>query len=106
MFKVNNVVLVSYFTPCSNVSIVNFEHVIAGWVSVSLPSWIILSLSHDTKSHIEKIGHIPYSYEIQNFEIKPTFFSLLDFLQWSESLSDAEDEDVEDEELYLETKRY
>ena len=27
MFKVNN----KYFTPCSNVSIVNFEHVNAGW---------------------------------------------------------------------------
>ena len=22
----------AYFTPCSSVSIVNFEHVIAGWV--------------------------------------------------------------------------
>ena len=48
MFKVNNkctrttpgVVLLSlsltsivnYFTPCSSVSIVNFEHVITGWV--------------------------------------------------------------------------
>ena len=27
MFKVNN----KYFTPCSSVSIVNLEHVIAGW---------------------------------------------------------------------------
>ena len=24
-----------YFTPCSSVSIVNFEHVIAGWVTVT-----------------------------------------------------------------------
>ena len=38
MFKVNNndtigVVLVSwtYFTPCSSVSIVNIEHIIADW---------------------------------------------------------------------------
>ena len=28
MFKVNN----KYFTPCSSVSIVNLEHVIADWV--------------------------------------------------------------------------
>ena len=29
MFKVNN----KNFTPCSSVSIVNFEHIIAGWVN-------------------------------------------------------------------------
>ena len=29
MFKVNNI-----FTPCSTVSIVNFEHVIACWVVI------------------------------------------------------------------------
>ena len=29
MFKVNN--KDTYFTPCSSVSIVNFEHAIAGW---------------------------------------------------------------------------
>ena len=28
MFKVK---IETYFTPCSSVSIVNFEHVIAGW---------------------------------------------------------------------------
>ena len=47
MFKVNNtperrqwrdsgvfiVNFETYFTPCSSVSIVNFQHVIAGWVS-------------------------------------------------------------------------
>ena len=27
MFKFNN----KYFTPCSTVSVINFEHVIAGW---------------------------------------------------------------------------
>ena len=32
-----------HFTPCSNVSIVNFEHVIAGWVS--------LILTKNTDSH-------------------------------------------------------
>ena len=38
MFKVNNkdtrttYTRMTYFTPCSSVSIVNFEHVIAGWV--------------------------------------------------------------------------
>ena len=31
MFKVNNKDTRTYFTPCSNVCIVNFEHVIAGW---------------------------------------------------------------------------
>ena len=62
MFKVNNkdtkttplandvtgVVLVSllltYFTPCSSISIVNFEHIITGWVVTSIsrfpiPGW-------------------------------------------------------------------
>ena len=32
MFKVNN----THSTPCSSVSIVNFEHVIAGWVVLIL----------------------------------------------------------------------
>ena len=32
MFKVNN----KNFTPCSSVSIVNFEHIIAGWVDNDL----------------------------------------------------------------------
>ena len=36
MFKVNNkdsrTTPMAYFTPCSSVSIVNFEHVIDGWV--------------------------------------------------------------------------
>ena len=36
MFRVNNkdtrTTLLPYFTPCSGVSIVNFEHVIVGWV--------------------------------------------------------------------------
>ena len=36
MYKVNNkdtrTTPMAYFTPCSSVSIVNFEHVIAGWV--------------------------------------------------------------------------
>ena len=38
MFKVNNkdtifiVNFKTYFTPCSSVSIVDFEHVLAGWV--------------------------------------------------------------------------
>ena len=31
MFNVNNKDTRTYFTPCSSVSIVNFEHVIAGW---------------------------------------------------------------------------
>ena len=31
MFKVNNKDTRTYFTLCSSVSIVNFEHVIAGW---------------------------------------------------------------------------
>ena len=31
MFKVNNKDLRTYFTPCSSISIVNFEHEIAGW---------------------------------------------------------------------------
>ena len=30
--KFNIFVKIKYFTPCSSVSIVNFEHVIAGWV--------------------------------------------------------------------------
>ena len=32
MFKVNNKDTRTYFTPCSSVPIVNFEHVNAGWV--------------------------------------------------------------------------
>ena len=31
MFKVNKKDTRTYFTPCSSVSIVNFEQVIAGW---------------------------------------------------------------------------
>ena len=27
-----NIQLLTYFTPCSSVSIINFKHVIAGWV--------------------------------------------------------------------------
>ena len=27
----------TYFTPCSAVSIINFEHVIAGWVCIIAP---------------------------------------------------------------------
>ena len=36
MFKVNNkdTRTTPCFTPCSSVSIVNFEHVITGWVSI------------------------------------------------------------------------
>ena len=30
MFKVKNKKVI-YFTPCSNICFVNFEHVIAGW---------------------------------------------------------------------------
>ena len=38
MFKVNNndtrtTPMAPYFTPCSSVSIANFEHIIAGWVN-------------------------------------------------------------------------
>ena len=43
MFKVNNkdsrTTPMAYFTPCSSVSIVNFEHVIDGWVGSSQFSW-------------------------------------------------------------------
>ena len=31
VFIVNFELFVNYFTPCSSVSVVNFEHVIAGW---------------------------------------------------------------------------
>ena len=40
-YILNDVVLVSllltwtYFTPCSSVSVVNFEHVITAWVAVN-----------------------------------------------------------------------
>ena len=41
MFKVNNedtiTMSMTYFTPCSTVSSVNYEHVIAGWVR---PHWM------------------------------------------------------------------
>ena len=48
MFKVNNngIVLVSllltllYFTPCSNVSIINFEQANANWVVDHLPQFL------------------------------------------------------------------
>ena len=43
MFKVNNkdtrTTLWIYFTPCSSVSIANFEHVIADWVSDLIKSF-------------------------------------------------------------------
>ena len=42
MLKVNNkdkgTTSLTYFTPCSSFSIVNFEHVIAGWISIGLKS--------------------------------------------------------------------
>ena len=31
LLKVNNRNIRTYFTPCSSVSVVNFEHVTAGW---------------------------------------------------------------------------
>ena len=31
--------LLTYFTPCYSVSIVNFEHVIAGWVDTTFKDW-------------------------------------------------------------------
>ena len=38
MFKVNNEdTFIVNFTPCSSVSIVNFEHVIAGWDGIFHP---------------------------------------------------------------------
>ena len=46
MFKVNNKVTRTYFTPCSSVSIVNFEQVYAGWGIFRLI--LILSQSHQT----------------------------------------------------------
>ena len=38
MFKVNNKELWTYFTPCSGVSIVNFEQVNADWEYLKLQS--------------------------------------------------------------------
>ena len=48
MFKVNNkgtrtTELWTYFTPSSSVSIVNFEHVIAGWEILLRKNKMILS---------------------------------------------------------------
>ena len=36
LLKVNNRNTIFNFTPCSSVYIVNFEHVIAGWVRTSM----------------------------------------------------------------------
>ena len=43
MFKVNNKDIRTYFTPCSSVSIVNFEHVI---VSLALPINVLPIKNH------------------------------------------------------------
>ena len=51
MFKVNNkdtrATLWIYFTPCSSVTIANFEHVIAGWVSDLIKSFRRTSCYHN-----------------------------------------------------------
>ena len=36
MFKINNKDTRTYFIPCSTVSMVNFEHVIAGWEVIGI----------------------------------------------------------------------
>ena len=36
MFKVNSKDTRTYFIPCSTVSMVNFEHVIAGWEVIGI----------------------------------------------------------------------
>ena len=77
MFKVNNrntrtrceicskLTIKTHFTPCSSVSIVNFEHLNAGWV--------ILTEKNLRPTHC-KSGEISFSFYIRLFS---TFFSIL-----------------------------
>ena len=37
-----------YFTPCSSVSIVNFEYVIAGWVADSFDTFLVFKSAFPT----------------------------------------------------------
>ena len=46
----------TYFTPCSSVSFVNFEHVIAGWGKVCLQrSWKQDRLIYEENSLLEMV---------------------------------------------------
>ena len=79
MFKVNNkdTRTTPYFTPCSSVSIVNFEHVIAGWV-VLCAFYPIISHRGDINPlnatgfflyPLKTSEHLWYFYFIQAFNI-------------------------------------
>ena len=61
MFKVNN----THSTPCFSVSIVNFEHVIAGWVVLIL-QYLKNVFSRQKKTYEKdifyEIGDIPPLY--------------------------------------------
>ena len=52
MFKVNkrdtSKTPLAYFTPCSSVSIVNFEYVIAGWVADSFDTFLVFKSTFPT----------------------------------------------------------
>ena len=78
MFKVNNkdirrttgIQLSTYFTPCSSVSLVNFEHVIAGWDKLIFPIISMNSIRNKSKLLVERA---PISKDIlmisnKNFE--------------------------------------
>ena len=45
MLKVNNKDTRTYFTPCSSVSIVNSEHIIAGW-KIDIFSLVFMKRCH------------------------------------------------------------
>ena len=67
MFKVNN--KDTYFTPCSSVSIVNFEQAIAGWKSnkwIKMPLSFII-LGNFQQYSIQKSSFYQLSLQIGSF---------------------------------------
>ena len=73
MFKVNNketsptLLALTYFRSCSNISIVNFEHVIAGWDSNKFLSNICFCFNHNLVIPLKFIGLLPQN---NNWQLK------------------------------------
>ena len=69
MFKVNLQLtqkLTSYFTPCSSDSIVNFEHVIAGWVRSTMKDDRLSALNM-MNIQANVLHMIEFDYILNNF---------------------------------------